>query len=133
MSVHLALVVPQLGIRHRANITIILPGQTRVVRRQDGRSGANNRADFFIKGLLLRFGDDLLERGAGLGVVGGGLRDARVFGEVVVVVGGGVGDGAGLALLGEVDGGVGGLVCVLLAVGVVVVVVRQGVGWFWMG
>ena len=81
-----------------------------MIRRQNTRHGPNDRTNRLVHSLLFWTGDDFRKGGAivCVGEVLGAVKDARVFGEVVVVVGRGFGDGAGLTWFGKVEIGVFG-------------------------
>lgn len=102
----LALVVLNLGLGPRA-LRIALC-DLRVVGWQDGAHGSHNRADALIELLVLRGVDGRLERRARQGARGGVDGGVRVLGEAGVMIGSGVGDGAGLASLVDVKLGVSG-------------------------
>lgn len=93
VSSHLALVVPDLRLGHRANGVVGLAFGGGVVGREDGGDGADDGTDLIVHLLGLGFIDDGLQGrallcvhrgGAGLGVCG--KRDRGVLGQVGVVV-----------------------------------------------
>lgn len=80
---------------HRTHITFLAVGHGGVVGRKDGRNRSDDRTQSLVQGLAFRLTDDFLEGRAGFGIIGIGRGgNARMLCKVVVMVGGGVRDGA---------------------------------------
>lgn len=92
---HLLLMMPHARLRNRTHVALLRLRRIRVIRRQNGRRGPDNGADGVVHGFALGLLKGGLQSWA-LGCGGGGERDRGVLVEVVVVVGGGADDGAGL-------------------------------------
>lgn len=100
----LVLVVTQLRSRLWAHLSVVVALQGRVVRWQHARRGADHRANGLISLLVFGPAHDLLQRRA---VFGGGLPfrgwDARVLGQIVMVVGRGFGHRADKAVFVKIN------------------------------
>jgi len=110
MFMDLALVMPKLRVCDRAYISFLRIFRRRMARRQDARHRADDGADGLVHGLLFRPTDDFGQGGAvvGVGEVLRIVKDARVLGEVMVVVGGGISHRADLTGLVDVKVGMFG-------------------------
>lgn len=95
---HLLLVMSNSSLCDRANIALLRVGGARVVWGQHGGRGSYHGADVVVHGLRLGLLHNILERraGCGYGRCGIGEWDRGMLEEVVVVVGSGSHDWAGL-------------------------------------